>query len=166
MYEGASKQYLNRAKTSLFFSSNTPIDIQEIIKERFGAQVIKHHEKYLGLPSLVGRNKKSTFNSIKDKLRKKLAGWKGKLLSKAGKEVLIKVVAQAILTYTMSVFKLPKSLCEDLTSMIHNFWWGQRTDKRKIAWMSWEKLCAPKSCGGMGFKKLKEFNLALLAKQG
>ena len=66
----------------------------------------------------------------------------------------------------MSVFKLPKSLCEDLTSMIRNFWWGQRIDKRKIAWMSWEKLCAPKSCGGMGFKKLKEFNLALLAKQG
>ena len=98
--------------------------------------MIKHYEKYLGLPSLVGRNKKNTFNSIKDKLRKKLAGWKGKLLSKAGKEVLIKVVAQAILTYTMSVFKLPKSLCEDLTSMIRNFWWGQRTDKRKIAWMS------------------------------
>ena len=98
--------------------------------------MIKLREKYLGLPSLVGRNKKNTFNSIKDKLRKKLAGWKGKLLSKAGKEVLIKVVAQAILTYTMSVFKLPKSLCEDLTSMIRNFWWGQRTDKRKIAWMS------------------------------
>ena len=84
----------------------------------------------------MGRNKKNTFNSIKDKLRKKLAGWKGKLLSKAGKEVLIKVVAQAIPTYTMSVFKLPKSLCEDLTSTIRNFWWGQRTDGRKIAWMS------------------------------
>ena len=98
--------------------------------------MIKHHEKYLGLPSLVGRNKKNTFKSIKDKLRKKLAGWKGKLLSKVGKEVLIKVVAQAIPTYTMSVFKLPKSLCEDLTSMIRNFWWGQRIDKRKIAWMS------------------------------
>ena len=84
--------------------------------------MIKHQEKYLGLPSLVGRTKKSTFNSVKDKLRKKLAGWKGKLLSKTGKEVLIKVVAQAIPTYTMSVFKLPKSLCEDLTSMIRNFW--------------------------------------------
>ena len=86
--------------------------------------MIKHREKYLGLPSLVGRTKKNTFNSIKDKLRKQLAGWKEKLLSKVGKEVLIKVVAQAIPTYTMSVFKLSDSLCEDLTSMIRNFWWG------------------------------------------
>ena len=166
VYEGALGQQLNRTKTSLFFSSNNFIDIQEVIKESFRAQVIKHHEKYLGLPSLVGRNKKNTFNSIKEKLRKKLAGWKEKLLSKAGKEVLIKAVAQAISTYTMSVFKLPDSRCEDLTSMIRNFWWGQRNDETKIAWMSWEKLCASKGCGGMGFKKLKEFNLALLAKQG
>ena len=49
------------------------------------------------------------------------------------KEVLIKAVAQAIPTYTMSVFKLSNSLCEDLTSMIHNFCWGQRNDERKIA---------------------------------
>ena len=80
--------------------------------------------------------------------------------------MLIKAVAQEIPTYTMSVFKLPDSLCEDLTSMIRNFWWGQRNDERKLVWMSWEKLCAPKNCGGMGFKKLKEFNMALLAKQG
>ena len=86
--------------------------------------MIKHYEKYMGLPSLLGRNKKNTFNSIKDKLRKQLAGWKEKLLFKARKEVLIKVVAQAIPTYTMSVFKLSNSLCEDLTSMIRNFWWG------------------------------------------
>ena len=124
MYEGVSGQQLNRAKTSLFFSRNTPNDIQEIIKHKFGAQVIKYHEKYMGLLSLLGRNKKNTFNSINDKLRKQLAGWKEKLLSKAGKEVLIKAVAQAIPTYTMSVFKLSNSLCEDLTSMIRNFWWG------------------------------------------
>lgn len=111
---------MNRAKTSLFFSKNTPNEVQEEIKNRFGAQVIKQHEKYLGLPSL-GSNKRNTFNSIKEKLGKKLAGWTEKMLSKAKKEVLIKAIAQTIPTYTMNYFKIPDSLCDDLTSMIQNF---------------------------------------------
>ena len=124
VYEAASGQQLNRTKTSLFFNSNTDTSVKEEIKNRFGAQVIKNHEKYLGLPSMVGRNKRNSFNSIKEKLAKKLSGWKEKLLSKVRKEILIKVVAQAIPTYTMSCFKLPDSLCDELTSLIRNFWWG------------------------------------------
>ena len=65
MYEKASSQQLNQAKTSLFFSSNTLGDMREEIKNRFGAQVIRQHEKYLGLPSLVGRRKRNTFSEIK-----------------------------------------------------------------------------------------------------
>ena len=121
VYEQASGQQLNCAKTSLFFSSNTPGDVQQEIKNIFGAQVIRQHKKYLGLPSLVGRSKRNSFNDIKEKLRKKLAGWKEKLLSKAGKEVVIKVVAQVIPTYTMSCFKILDSLCDEMTSMIQNF---------------------------------------------
>ena len=113
-----------------------------------------------------GTNKRNTFNDVKDKLRKKLAGWKEKLLSKAGKEVLIKAVAQARPTYTMSCFKIPDSLCDDLTSMIRNFWWGQKGEERKMSWLSWDKLCESKANEGMGFRQLKQFNLALLAKQG
>ena len=77
----------------MFYSQNTPNDIQEEIQQRFGAQVIKKHEKYLGLPSLVGKNKRNTFNEIKEKFQKKLVGWKEKMLFKASKEILIKVVA-------------------------------------------------------------------------
>ena len=66
----------------------------------------------------------------------------------------------------MSYFKIPDSLFDDLTSMIRNFWWGQKGDKRKMSWLSWDKLCEPKANGGMGFRQLKQFNLALLAKQG
>lgn len=157
---------MNRAKTSLFFSSNKPDDIQDEIKNRFGAQVIRQHEKYLGLPSLVGRNKQNTFNDFKEKLGKKLASWKEKLFCKAGKEMLIKAIAQAIPTCTMKCFKIPDSLCDDLTSMIQNFLWGQKRDERKMAWLSWDKLCEPKAAKGMGFCQLKQFNLAFLAKQG
>ena len=93
-----------------------------------------------------------------------MADWKEKLLLKASKEILTKIVVQATPTYTMSCFKIPNYLCDELTSIIHNFWWGQKQDEKKIAWLSWKKLCVPKSCGGMGFKWLKPFNLALLAK--
>ena len=70
---------------------------------------------------MVGRNSRNNFNDIKEKLAKKLVGSKKKLLSKASKEVLIKVVVQAIPTYTMSYFKILDSLCDELTTMIRNF---------------------------------------------
>ena len=91
----------------------------------FGAQVIKPHESYLGLPSLVGRSKRNTFTQLKQRVSNKLAGWKEKLLSSAGKEVLIKAVAQAVLSYTMSCFKLPNTLCDELIGMVRQFWWDR-----------------------------------------
>ena len=117
VYEAALGQQLNRAKTSLFFSSNTLKEVQKEIQSRFEAQVINQHEKYLGLPLLVGKNKKNSFKEIKVKL----AGWKEKLLLKAGKEILIKAVIQAIPMYSMSCFKIPNSLCDELTSLMRNF---------------------------------------------
>ena len=68
--------------------------------------------------------------------------------------------------YTMNCFKLPDSLCNELNSLIRNFRWGQREKERKLAWIAWEKMCTPKAERGMGFKDLRAFNLALLAKQG
>ena len=64
----------------------------------------------------------------------------------------------------MSCFVLLDSLCKNLNSLVRSFWWGQKEKERKMAWVSWEKLCTRKSEGGMGFKVLKAFNMALLAK--
>ena len=166
VYEEESGQKLNREKTSLFFSRNTKDEMKEFAQGIFGAQIIQHHEKYLELPPLIGRAKKKAFNHIKDQVGRKIAGWKGKLLSNVGREVLIKAVAQATPTYTMNVFKLPDSLCSELNSMMGGFWWGQQGREKKVAWVSWKNLFKPKAVGGIGFRDLKAFKLALLAKQG
>lgn len=68
----------------------------------------------MGLPILIGKSKVTTFQGLKERVAKTLSGWKEKTLSKAGREILIKSVAQAIPAYTMSCFKLLKTWCEDL----------------------------------------------------
>jgi len=74
--------------------------------------------------------------------------------------MLIKAIAQATLTYSMSCFKLLNSLCKELRAMISRFWWRQKKDERKLPWIAWNKLCRPKADGGMGFKDLKGLQLS------
>lgn len=59
-------------------------------------KVVEDHERYLGLPTFVGRSKKVVFQNVMDRVWKKVKGWKERCLSRAGREVLLKSVAQAI----------------------------------------------------------------------
>jgi hypothetical protein len=56
------------------------------------------------------------------------------ICSTGGKEVLIKVVAQAVPTYSMSYFRLPRGLCQHIESLFRSFWWGSKAGKRKTCW--------------------------------
>jgi hypothetical protein len=115
-YEKASGQRLNQAKTSIFFSRNTTINVQQEILKMAGIPSTQRYDKYLGLPALVGRSRNQAFKSIKERIWKRLNDWKLKFLSQAGKEILLKAVIQAIPTYNMSIFLLPKGLCADINS--------------------------------------------------
>ena len=165
VYEKASGQMVNRDKSAVLFSPNTSsIDKAEVRQALNIAQEAKN-EKYLGLPVSIGKSRKKAFEYIKKKIWVRIKGWQEKLLSKAGKEILIKAVAQAIPTYAMSCFELTKGLCDELNSMIGRWWWSQNDKKNNIHWLAWDKLTLSKSNGGLGFRDLHLFNMAMLARQ-
>ena len=95
-----------------------------------------------------------------------MRGWKEKLVSAGGKEILLKAVVQAIPMYIMSYFSIPSSLCEEIQRFMNKFWWSDLEGDYKIHQQSWNHMAKSKFAGGMGFKHLHCFNLALLAKQG
>jgi hypothetical protein len=165
LYEGASGQKMNSNKTGIFFSKNSAASDKIQIQGVAGIPVDQRYDTYLGLPAIVGRSRIRAFRSIKDKVWKRLQDWKLTFLSQAGKEILLKAVVQAIPTYCMSVFKLPKTLCTEINSMMMRFFWGHKEKEKRIHWLSWSKLSTSKAQGGMGFRDIVNFNKALLAKQ-
>ncbi|XP_062076041.1 uncharacterized protein LOC133780185 [Humulus lupulus] len=122
---------------------------------------------YLGLPNIIGRNKTVVLGFLKDRIRKRIQGWDAKLLSRAGKEILLKTVAQSLSNYAMSVFLLPVSVCSEMERLMNKFWWKSSSSdgSKGIQWMSWNRLSSHKNKGGMGFRHLRDFNIALLGKQ-
>jgi hypothetical protein len=62
-------------------------------------------------------------------------------------------------------FQFSAGLCDELSQIIRNLWWSDEEDRKRVHWMSWDKMTEPKRKGGMGFRELRLFNRALLAKQ-
>lgn len=122
-------------------------------------------EKYLGLPMIGGKSKISTFKELQERITKRVNGWKEKYISKAGQEILIKTTAQAIPTYSMSLFRIPKIVCDSINSALSKYWWGQTWSEKMVHWINWRRQCKAKTKEGIGFKDINAFNLAMIAKQ-
>ncbi|KAL0295311.1 UNVERIFIED_CONTAM: hypothetical protein Sangu_3201500, partial [Sesamum angustifolium] len=164
IYRHASGQELNFVKSSVAFSKNTKSEDHRLIAATLQIRMENKMELYLGLPSKVARSKKDLFATIRDRVWQRISGWNAKLLSQVGKDVIIKSIIQAIPSYAMGCFRLPTTLLSELHRMVAQFWWGNR-GSRKIHWLSWDRLCASKLKGGLGFRQLHLFNIAILAKQ-
>jgi len=94
---------------------------KNIICNKIEIKAVTSHSRYLGLPVIFGRSKKEMFAFLQDRIWKKVKGWKEKCLSKAGKETLIKVVAQAIPSYIMSCYKIPEGCSSNIEGMLSKF---------------------------------------------
>ncbi|XP_056862473.1 uncharacterized protein LOC130510143 [Raphanus sativus] len=163
-YEEASGQSINKDKSSITFSRKAPTELKQRVHNEL--QILKEGGvgKYLGLPEHFGRRKRDLFASIVDRIKQKASSWSNRHLSTAGKLVMLQSVLTPVPSHAMTCFELPVSLCKRIQSAFTRFWWDGGNGKRKMAWISWEKLTLPKDSGGLGFRDVQAFNEAFLAK--
>lgn len=79
--------------------------------------------------------------------------WEDKNLSYAKRATLIKAVAQAIPTYVMNSFLLPKEFCKKIDNMTANFWW----EESKIHWKNRKDHCTPEKEEGLRLRTFEDF---------
>jgi hypothetical protein len=121
-YAEVTGQLINPSKYSIMFSPNCGEEIQDGVRDVLSIQHDPFDDKYLGFPTSEGRTSKEKIDKLEAMLSKRILQWGH--LSQGGNEIMIKAVAQALPIYIMSVFKLPISVCDNLTKLIRDFWWG------------------------------------------
>jgi hypothetical protein len=82
--------------------------MEQEVHEFSGIEAEALVEKYLGLPTALGRSADDQFEHIVARIKKLVNGYTAKNLSGAARDVLVKAICQAIPTYSMSCFRLSK----------------------------------------------------------
>jgi hypothetical protein len=113
---------VNKHKSAIFFSPNCGQQCKEEVHTSLQIPTKALGERYLGLPTAVGRGATDAFNYVPARVRGFVGGWAEKNLSCAAREVLLKANAQSMQTYLMSCFKLSPVVCRKLTSAVSNYW--------------------------------------------
>lgn len=157
-YNKGSGQLVNKNKSAVFFSPTCQQEMKDVVLSSLQIPNEALGEKYLGLPTSVGRGCADAFKYVPARARSFVGGWAEKSLSCAAREVLLKANVQSVPTYPMSCFKLSPVIRRKLTSTVSNYWWGSSLDNHKLHRQRWEKLTRPKHQGGW----VSEISLCLI----
>ncbi|KAG2317788.1 hypothetical protein Bca52824_020910 [Brassica carinata] len=99
----------------------------------------------------------ATLQPFLEKITAKLNSWTVKTLSFAGKVTLVSSGVYGMVNFWSSVFTLPKRFYEKVDSLCSGFLWKNSTRSASGARVSWASICKPKKEGGLGIRRLEEF---------
>ncbi|XP_042479723.1 uncharacterized protein LOC122060672 [Macadamia integrifolia] len=162
-YQEFLGQCISLKKSKLFLGKIAP-DRKKIIVDTLGIQIYNFPTRYLGVEIFKGRVKKEALLPVMDKVKGRLAGWKGNLLSLAGRTELVRSAIAGIPNHSFAIYWWPTSLLATIERWMRNFIWTGGIEFAKKITIKWDALCKPKEEGGLGIRRLKDTNKAMLCK--
>nr|XP_043633384.1 uncharacterized protein LOC122604565 [Erigeron canadensis] len=119
---------------------------------------------YLGVPIRANMNKVKSWDDVIHTVENRLSKWKELSLSIGGRVILIKSVLNSLPMYFLSLFKAPKQVIAKLDAIRKRFLWGSMDEKRKIHWVSWDRVIAPKFSDGLRLDSIQDINDSMFVK--
>ncbi|XP_028118147.1 uncharacterized protein LOC114315744 [Camellia sinensis] len=151
------------AKSNIFFcgcDSSLREEILKIANFKEGTLPVK----YLGVPLITTKLRALDCQQLIDRITNRIKSWTNKALSYAGRAQLIQTILFSMQVYWSSLFILPRKVVREIENLLRAFLWSGVDLKKHSAKIAWDKVCAPKSEGGLGFKSLEVWNRAAIAK--
>ncbi|KAG7552757.1 Reverse transcriptase domain [Arabidopsis thaliana x Arabidopsis arenosa] len=158
-FQALSGLAMNREKSGIYTAGLSP---QESIGTMsFGFLNGSFPFRYLGLPLLHRKLRRTDYSPLIDQISARFNHWTTKTLSFAGRLQLISSVIYSSVNFWMSTFILPKCCLSTIESLCNRFLWSADITKKGGIKVSWQQACLPKSEGGLGLRNFRIWNKTL-----
>lgn len=154
-YEAASGQKVNFQKSSIIPSAAVTPHQRQTFATTLGMRLSNLPFRYLGSYLHKGIPRAHHCVTLLQHIDDRLQGWHSKLLSTAGRLVLLQSVIAALPIHIMAGGGIPKSVIKIIHRKMATFYWGPRHH-----WVSWSKLTKPQAEGGIGLRDLNSLQHA------
>lgn len=160
-FRRASSLVPSIAKSTVFFANVGDV-VKQAILEVLPFEEGQNPIKYLGVPLISSQLSYKYCKVLVEKVKNRLEDWRNKSLSIAGRLQLVILVLSSMHVFWSSVFILPGSIIKDIEKLLRGFLWSQGDLKPGKTKVSWNVVCLPKEDGGLGVRRLKIWNKALM----
>ncbi|XP_062099887.1 uncharacterized protein LOC133805743 [Humulus lupulus] len=120
--------------------------------------------RYLGIPICSKRISAAYCQCIVEKMTSRIRSWSTRNLSYMGRVTLINSVLISMHSYWAQIMILPKQLIKDVEAICRAFLWKGISESHLPGLIAWEYTCASRAAGGLGFRRLHDWNLAAMGK--
>ena len=161
-FEAFSGMQVNKQK-SVMFLAGTDDNVRDAILDMMGFRLGSLPMKYLGVPLISSKLSHSDCQPLLDKIIARIQ-WISSSLSFTGSLHLISSVLYSIQAYWSTMFIIPKFTCYKIEQIFNGFLWSGKQVNARRAKVGRKSLCLPKEEGGLGMRRVKDWNNATIMK--